>query len=129
MASTRQQRISEILRVKLSELLLLEINDPRLSGVTVTEVTIDRELSYANIYVNALGEEERKQEVLTALERASGFMRHKLSKTLDLRKVPELRFEWDSAFEYAEHIEELLDSLDLTSSDDQTESAEDSDAD
>ena len=83
-------------------------------GVTVTEVQIDRELQYADIYVNALGEEERQEEVLEALERASGFFRRMLSQSLDLRKMPELRFAWDTAFEQAARIDELLDSLDLS---------------
>jgi ribosome-binding factor A len=113
MTTPRQRRIADAIQLELSQLLLIEANDPRLDGVTVTEVAIDRELQYADVYVNALGDEERRDEVLGALERATGFIRHRLSKSLDLRKVPELRFEWDTAFEHAARIDELLDSLDI----------------
>ena len=112
MSSPRQRKIANAIRTELSELLLLEVNDPRLSGITVTEVQIDREMQYADIYVNALGEESRQEEVLQGLERAAGFLRHRLSKSLDLRKLPELRFEWDTAFEHAARIDKLLSSLD-----------------
>lgn len=114
MSTPRQRRVSDAIREELSQLLLTEVNDPRLDGVTVTEVEIDRELQYADVYVNALGDEERRDEVLGALERAAGFLRHRLSKSLDLRKLPELRFEWDTAFENAARIDELLDSLDIS---------------
>lgn len=124
MSTPRRRRVSMALMTSLSELLLLEVNDPRLEGITVTEVEVDRELQYATVYVNALGEEARQEEVLEALERAAGFFRHKLSESLDLRKVPELRFKWDSAFEQAARIDELLDSLDISH-----DSGEDGDSD
>ena len=113
MGTPRQRRVADALRTQLSELLLLEVNDPRLEGVTITEVQIDRELQYASIYVNALGEEARQGEVLEALERATGFFRRRLSERLDMRKTPDLRFEWDTAFEQASRTDELLDSLDI----------------
>jgi ribosome-binding factor A len=113
MSSPRQRRVADAIRVELSQLLLLEVNDPRLTGITVTEVQVDRELQYADVYVNALGEEERQAEVLAGLERAAGFLRHRMSQSIDLRKLPELRFEWDTAFEQAARIDELLDSLDI----------------
>ena len=114
MTTTRQRRVAEVLKQKLSELLLLEMNDPRLAGVTITDVLIDRELSYADIYVNALGDEERREDVLAAMQRAAGFMRHRLGGALDLRRIPELRFAWDDSFEQAERIDQLLDSLGTT---------------
>lgn len=114
MTTPRQNRVAEAIMAELAQLLIFEVNDPRLKGVTVTEVQIDRELQYADVYVNALGEEERKEEVVEALERASGFFRRMLSQNLDLRKVPELRFAWDTAFEQAARIDDLLDSLDIS---------------
>ena len=121
MSTPRQRRVAYALMTKLGELLLYEVNDPRLAGVTVTEVQIDRELQYADVYVNALGEEARRDEVLEALDRATGFLRGRLSRSLDLRKMPELRFEWDSAFEQAQRIDQLLDSLDIPLAEDSDE--------
>ena len=66
--SIKQDRLNERIRIILSELLLRDIADPRLQGVTVTEVSIDNELMHATMYVNALGEEEREQEVIEAFK-------------------------------------------------------------
>lgn len=113
MSSVRQQRTAEQIRTTLSQLLLLEMKDPRLQGVTVTRVTIDRELQYADIYVHALAEDEREPEVMDALQKASGFLRRELGKTLRLRLVPNLHFHWDPSLAHADHINQLLDDLEI----------------
>jgi len=107
----RAQRIADRVREELSELLIHEISDPRLLGVSVTDVTVDRELSYANIYVSAIEGSERSQEILEGLESAQGFIRRELTQRVELRTFPRLRFHWDPTFERADHIEKLFDSL------------------
>lgn len=114
MSKIRQERAAEQIQVILSELFLREVADPRLDGVTVTEVTIDRELKYANIYVNALGDDDREVEVIAGLESASGYLRGQIAQRIDLRTAPILRFHWDPRFRYVEEINELLDSLDIS---------------
>ena len=109
----KQSRMNERIREILSELLMFEIKDPRLAGLTVTEVSLDREVQFADVYVNALGEEERQDEVLDALDRATGFLRRELGKRIRTRRTPELRFKWDDTFEHAERVDRLLDSLDI----------------
>lgn len=111
MDTVRQRRTAEQIRTTLSQLLLLEMKDPRLQGVTVTRVTIDRELQYADIYVHALAEDEREEEVMQGLEKASGFLRRELGSTLRLRNVPHLHFHWDPSLAHAEHINQILDEL------------------
>ncbi len=113
MAGIHQQRVAEQIRQILSELFLREMRDPRLQGLTVTEVTIDRELQFAEVYVHALGEEERQDEVMIALERAGGFLRREVGGVVNLRRTPELRFHWDPTFAQAEKIDRLLDNLDI----------------
>lgn len=113
MATIHQQRIAEQIRTVLSELFLREMRDPRLQGLTVTDVTVDREIQYAEIYVHALGEDERQEEVLEALERATGFMRREVAGFLRVRSVPHLRFHWDPTLAHAERIDELLNRLDI----------------
>lgn len=113
MSSVRQRRTAEQIRTTLSQLLLLEMKDPRLQGVTVTRVTIDRELQYADIYVHALAEDEREPEVMAALDRASGFLRRELGGTLRLRHVPNLHFHWDPSLAHADHINQLLDEIEI----------------
>lgn len=109
--SIKSERVAELILNHLSELLLMETRDPRLAGLTITDVQLDREIEHANIYVNALGEEERKGEVMQGLEKATGFLRRELAQRLRLRRMPELHFHWDYTLAYGNHIEELLDSL------------------
>jgi ribosome-binding factor A len=110
-SQTRLQKINERFREELSEMLIREISDPRLTGISVTDVQIDRELAYANIYVSALEGVERSEEVLEALKHAQGFLRRELAHRVELRTFPRLRFHWDPTFERAEKIERLIASL------------------
>ena len=107
----RTQRIADRIQEELSEMLIYDVADPRLSGVSVTDVSVDRELAYADIHVSALEGEERSQEILKGLERANGYLRRELAQRIDLRKFPRLRFHWDPTFERAERIEQLIASL------------------
>ncbi len=105
----RIQRINDRIRQDLSELLVMgKISDPRLLGVTVTDVKVDRELTYADIYVSAVEGHERAKEVLAGFESASGLIRHTLAESLQLRNFPRLRFHWDPTPEKADRIEALL---------------------
>lgn len=113
MSKIRQERTAEEIRMILSELLRRDVSDPRLQDLTVTRVLIDRELQHANVYVNALGDESRQQEVMIALNRAVGFFRYELAQRMSLRTVPELHFHWDPTLAYAEEVNQILDSLDI----------------
>jgi ribosome-binding factor A len=104
----RLQRISERIREELSEMLLKEVADPRLSGISVTDVKVDRELAWAEIFVSAIEGADRSKEVLEGLRSATGFLRHELATRIDLRTFPRLRFHWDPTPERADHIERLL---------------------
>lgn len=111
--SKKQERMSGRIRVILSELVLREVADPRLAHITITDVELDPELLYARVYVNALGDEEREQEVMAGLERAKGFLRRELGQRVRLRKTPELHFMWDATLAHGERINELLANLDI----------------
>jgi len=104
----RLQRIADRLKKELSEMLIFDLEDPRVQGIYVTDVNVDRELAYANIYVSAVEGSTRAEEVLAGLESASGYIRRTLAGRVDLRTFPQLRFYWDSTPEKAEHIEEIL---------------------
>jgi ribosome-binding factor A len=92
-------------------MLLQEVADPRLAGVSITDVKVDREVSFADIFVSALEGMGRSKEILQALEHAQGFLRHELSQRIELRTFPQLRFHWDATFERADRIERLIASL------------------
>lgn len=111
--SIKQARMGGRIRKILSELLLREVSDPRLLGITITDVELDPELMYARIKVNALGEEERADEIMFALEHAKGFLRREVAKRVRLRKAPELTFMWDASLERGERINKLISSLEI----------------
>ncbi len=113
MSKVRQERTAELIQQLLSEMFLREVSDPRLAGVTITEVQIDRELQYATAFVNALGGDEQRDEVMAGLQSATGFLRRTLAQSLDLRTAPILRFEWDPRLRYVEEVDELLNELDI----------------
>ena len=104
----RLQRIADRVQQELSEMLIREINDPRLKLIYLTDVKIDRELAYADIFVSALEGTERSKDVLAGLESASGFIRRTLASRMELRAFPRLRFHWDVTPENADRIEKKL---------------------
>ncbi len=118
MSKIRQERTAEDIRIIISDLLFREVSDPRLQDLTITRVLIDRELQHANIYVNALGDESRKNEVMQALKKAGGFFRYELAQRTSLRTVPELQFHWDPTLAYAEEVDEILSSIEIPPEDD-----------
>lgn len=118
MSKIRQQRTAEQLRIIFSELFLRELSDPRLHGLTVTDVKIDRELEHADIYVSALGDESREDEVVKALSSAEGFLRRELAGRIRLRKVPQLHFHWDPSLAHMQEVESILENLDIPPAED-----------
>jgi len=107
-SGVRLQRIADRIREEISELLIREINDPRLQQIFITDVKVDRELAYADIYVSAVEGVSRSKDVLAGLESASGFIRRTLASRVDLRAFPRLRFHWDVTPENADRIERTL---------------------
>lgn len=121
MGKIRQQRTAEQIKIILSQLAMRDLHDPRLRDLTITDVKIDRELQYADVYINALGDESREAEVMTALEGATGYLRRELAGRLPLRTVPILHFHWDPTLAHAERINQLLDSLEIPAADGEQE--------
>ncbi len=119
--SIKQERVSGRIRKILSQLILREVADPRLQGITITDVEVDPELMFAKVYVNALGEEDRQAEVMHALERAKGYLRREVAHRVHLRKAPDLVFRWDESLERGERINALLSTLEIPPEDAATE--------
>lgn len=107
-SQNRASRIAKGIQEMLSEMLLFEVTDPRLQGVFVTDVNVDRELSFATVYVSALEGVGRRDDILEGFESAAGFLRSQLAQRTDLRTFPKLRFAWDQTPEHAERIEKLI---------------------
>jgi ribosome-binding factor A len=105
---SRNQRLgAQILRT-LSELLRFETKDPRLQGLSLTSVELTRDLSVARIYFSLVNPEDDPKTVIEGLDRACGFLRTKLGRSLKVRHVPELRFVHDDTAEHSAKINELI---------------------
>ncbi len=89
-------------------MLIREISDPRLKLIYVTDVKVDKELAYADVFVSAVEGVSRSEDVLAGLGSASGFIKRTLASRVELRAFPRLRFHWDMTPENADHIEKIL---------------------
>jgi ribosome-binding factor A len=106
----RPERVAQFMRREIAEILEHRLNDPRLAGrvVSVTDVEVTPDLSFARVFVSVLEDGPERERALAALQSAAGFVRHLLSERLDLREVPEIRFVHDSSIERGARVEELL---------------------
>ncbi len=106
----KQERAAQLIQEILSTLLMFEVTDPALQDVTITEVKVDREIEYADVYVHSLA---GRDEVMAGLRRASGYLRRELAARTRFRKTPVLQFHWDVAIDRGERIDEILSTLDI----------------
>lgn len=108
MSTIRQERVAELLFEELSIMVANELDDPKLSLVTVTSVQISRDLRNARVTVNHQQEEVSRRDVLKGLARAAPYLRGQLAVRCGLRMVPELSFHYDDTPEKAARVDELL---------------------
>jgi len=114
----RVERLNQLLREELSNLIRRELQDPRIGSVTVTGVEVTPDLRHATVYVRTLRSEPPMEETLAGLASAEGYLRGLLGKELHLRRIPELRFEEDRTLDRARRIEALLDEVRRSDEDD-----------
>ena len=108
----RIEKVNQLIRQELSQLLQRETKDPRLSGyISVNSVVTTPDLRHARVFVSCVCEEAKKKEILDALSHSSGFFRSEMAKHLTMRRVPELHFTWDTSIEYGSHLIELIDKV------------------
>ena len=106
----RTDRIADQIQRELSRLLQFEMKDPRVNLATIQDVTVSRDLSYAEVYFTLLGQgEEAGAEAEEVLTKASGFLRSSLAQGLNTRTTPKLRFHYDMTPERAAHLSQLID--------------------
>ncbi len=106
--SKRRARLNEQLKREISELIRLQVRDPRVGLVTITGVDVAADLGSARVFVRALGGPDEVAETLTGLEAAAPFLRTMLGRIMHVRRVPELRFREDRSYEGAQRIEQVL---------------------
>ena len=104
----RPSRVAEAVRHELSGLLLQKLRDPAVAGVSISRVQVTDDLKNVKIYYRVMGEKKAVQLAGKGLDRAKGFMRSHLAKSLNLRYTPALQFYYDETADKADEVEKLL---------------------
>jgi ribosome-binding factor A len=107
----RTDRVGDLLRAELSDLLAREVADPRVRLASVTSVDLSPDLRHAIVEVSVLGSDDERELAIGALRGAQGFLRSRLARKVRLRVVPELQFRLDRGSEHSQRISDLLESL------------------
>jgi ribosome-binding factor A len=108
----RLEKVNQLIRQELSQMLQREIKDPRLSGyISVNSVMTTPDLRHARVLVSCVCEDSKKKEMLEALSHSAGFFRSNLAKKLNMRTTPELHFLWDDSIEKGSRLIELIDKV------------------
>ena len=108
---SRPARVGEEIRHELAALLGREVHDPGIGFVTLTRVKVSPDLQLARVYYTQMGDDKARKETVRALERATPFLRRHIGARMRLRRVPEIRFEFDESVAHQDRIEKIL--LDL----------------
>ena len=103
----RAQRVSGQLRRELAQLIQLEVKDPAVGLVSVSDVEVTRDLSHAKVFITVFNEADAEASI-KALKRAAGFLRSRLGNELRMRSVPMLHFLHDDSVEKGQHMDELI---------------------
>lgn len=113
MSKKYEQRINDLIRTHLAELLERGLNDPRLEDahVTLTDVEVSPDTRHAKVFYSLIGDDAQKAEVAQGLQSASGWFSRELGKRLRTRNTPHLTFEFDESLERGDRMSRLLDEL------------------
>ncbi|MBR0439512.1 MAG: 30S ribosome-binding factor RbfA [Bacilli bacterium] len=105
--ANKQERIAALIRKNIAEIIQFDLKNPHLGFVTIPEVKVSSDFSYAKVYVSFINENQIK-ESMEILEHSKGFIRSELASRMDTRRVPEISFVLDEGFKREARIEELL---------------------
>ena len=109
MASHRPDRVGDQIRQELSNLLSRgAVHDPGIGFITLTRVKVSPDLQLARVYYTTMGDEAARKQTAKALERATGFFRKHVGDRLQLRRVPELQFQFDESVGHQDRVEQIL---------------------
>ncbi|MBR0283781.1 MAG: 30S ribosome-binding factor RbfA, partial [Selenomonadaceae bacterium] len=108
MSQLRVEKLQELIKQEISQMILQELKDPRIGFVTVTQVEVTGDLREAKVYVSIMGGDEQVKESWQGLQSSLGFIRREIGKRIRLRFTPEISFALDKSLDYSAHIQELL---------------------
>lgn len=106
---SRASRVAEQIRRELAELIRLEVKDPRISLVTLTDVEITPDYAHAKVFYTSLAGEEHRAEIEQGLKRSSGFLRREIGRRVRIHHTPELHFVYDASVERGTRLSHLID--------------------
>lgn len=105
----RPERVAQLIRRELSDIISNRMRDPRIGRwVSITDVEITRDLAFARVYISILAPPEEKETTFATLRAATGWLRSQLAPRLDVREVPELRFELDTSLDTGARVDAIL---------------------
>ena len=108
MEGKRSERVADLVRKEISEMLVRTIKDPRIGFVTLTRVTVTDDCRSARIYYSVVGSPDEREQSLEGLNSAKGYIRRELGHRMKLKYTPEIVFQFDPSVEYAVHMGELI---------------------
>ena len=107
----RTRRVAELIKRELATIISRELNDNRINSVSITGVTVSRDLKQSTVFVSTIDKTLESQKIEKLLNKSSGFLRHLLSQQVDLRITPNLLFKYDESIERGVHMSQLIDKL------------------
>lgn len=119
MSYSRLDRVNELLRETISEIILMELRDPRVNFVTITEARVSPDLRHCRVYYTVYGDERARKRAQEGLEHAANFIRQEVNRRVRLKFIPELHFKFDERIERGMHVIELLDKIARDSEEDE----------
>lgn len=109
--TTRQNKVGELLRAEISDVILREFKDPRLGFITVISVEVTSDMRHARVFVSVMGTEQERAANLKILKRAEHFVRQAVGKRISMKTLPEIEFKLDTSADKAIHMLELLEQI------------------
>ncbi len=107
----RSDRLGEQIKEEIADIIMHKIHDPRIGFVTVTHVDLSDDLKNAKVYISILNDSEKKDDTISGLISAAGFIRSELRKRLRIRYIPELIFRIDDSIKEGIRMVKILDDL------------------
>lgn len=108
MSELRVAKASELIKQEMSQMLLYEVKDPRIGFVTITDVTMTKDLREATVYVSIMGNDKEIEDTWEGIHSALPYLRREIGKRVRLRFTPSISFALDKSLDYSEHIQKLL---------------------
>lgn len=110
MANVKIERLNHAMQEEISKILMTEVKDENIKFVTITGCDISSDLSYCKVYFTTL-DQAKKDETLTALNKAASFIRGEVSQRIEMRHTPELKFLYDDSIAYGQHMEQVINQI------------------